>query len=366
MNKNNDTFKPSNDRIVWIFLIIALLLVLFSFFAPWLFVAEAKNKDLNFTATGNIGDTIGGLMNPFVAIAGILVTFLAFYIQFSFNKFQINLFKHQWDDTQEKYEKDKFENQFYEMLRLHKENVNDLTLTTKKIIVHSQDNTEIVENTFSGRRVFEYIINEMELILIVAIASFKDEGLSDKKLINEAYGVLFHGLHSFDLGKHKFFENLKILQINIDTLNYENFNKSLSEISGEKVSIAHKIDYPIFKGYSSQLGHYYRHLYQTVKFVVSQSEDRVTYEEKRNLLRILRAQMSDIEQALLFYNWYSGFGKQWEDETNKYFTDYRMIHNLYDDLLHLGIKLEDIFNFTSGYRKEKDRENDSLFQSQDW
>lgn len=366
MDKNNDTFKPSNDLMIWIFIILAFCLILFSFFAPSLLVAEAKNKDLNFTATGNIGDTIGGLMNPFVAIAGILVTFLAFYIQFSFNKFQINLFKRQWDDTQSKYENDKFENQFYEMLRLHKENVNDLTLTTKKIIVHSKDNTEIVENTVTGRRVFEYIINEMELILVVALSSFKDKKLSDQALINEAYGVLFHGLHSFDLSKHVFFKNLLTLQVNIDNLDYESFNKALSEMSGQTVTFAHKIDYPIFKGYSSQLGHYYRHLYQTVKFVVSQSEEKVTYEQKRNLLRILRAQLSNIEQALLFYNWYSGFGKQWEDGVNKYFTDYRMIHNLYDDLLHLEIKLKDIFNFTSGYRKEQNREIDSLFQSQDW
>ena len=135
---------------------------------------------------------------------------------------------------------------------------------------------------------------------------------------------------------------------------------------GVKTTFAHKIDYPIFKGYSSQLGHYYRHLYQTVKFVVSQPENKVSYEEKRSYLRILRAQLSNIEQALLFYNWYSDFGKQWENTSNKFFTDYRIIHNLYNDLLHLGIKLEDLFDFDKGYKKEKNRPNDSLFESQDW
>jgi hypothetical protein len=366
MNKSDKTFKPSNDSIVWIFLGLALILILFSFFAPSIFVDEAKTKDLDFTATGNIGDTIGGLMNPFVAIAGILVTFLAFYIQFSFNKFQINLFKDQWDDAQEKYEKDKFENQFYEMLRLHKENVNELTLTTKKIIVHSKDEREIVENTISGRKVFEYIINEFELTLIVALTSFKDDKLNNKQLVNEAYGVLFHGLHSFDLEKHKFFKNLQLLQSSIDNLNYEEFNSLLSKLSEVKVSFGHKIDYPIFKGYSSQLAHYYRHLYQTVKFVVSQPKEKISYDEKRNFLRILRAQLSNIEQALLFYNWYSDFGRQWEDGKNKYFTDYRMIHNLYDDLIHLGIKLEEIFDINTGYLKENGRDSDSLFEFQDW
>ncbi|SHG42792.1 Putative phage abortive infection protein [Flavobacterium fluvii] len=367
MDKNDKKFKPSNDSIIWIFLILALIILIFSCVAPSFFVKVAKNQDLDFTKTGNIGDTIGGLMNPFVAIAGILVTFLAFYIQFSFNKFQINLFKHQWDDTQNKYEKDKFENQFYEMLRLHKENVNEMSLTTKKIIIHPNTNREIVENIVSGRRVFEYIINEFELILIVALASFKDENLDNQKIINEAYGVLFHGLHSFDINKHVFYQNLKKLQSNIYNLDYEEFNKSLTNITGVvTVSLAQRIDYSIFNGYSSQLAHYYRHLYQTVKFVVSQPEKKVNYEEKRNLLRILRAQLSNLEQALLFYNWYSGFGKQWQDNNNNFFTDYRMIHNVYNDLLHLDIKLEDIFDYNNNYKKEKNRENDSLFESQDW
>lgn len=366
MNQENKKFNIKEDSIVRIFLGLALILIIFAFFAPSLIVAEAKKETLNFTATGSIGDTIGGLMNPFVAIAGIIVTFLAFYIQFSFNKFQMRIFKDELINTQNKYDKDKFENQFYEMLRLHKENVNDMTLTTKKIIIHSKDNREIVENQISGRKVFDYIINEFELVLIITLTSFEGESLTNKKLVNEAYSVLFHGLNNSNKDKHQFFKNLLTLQTDIDDLNYEGFNKNMSKMCGVKTTFAHKIDYPIFKGYSSQLGHYYRHLYQTVKFVVSQPENKVSYEEKRSYLRVLRAQLSNIEQALLFYNWYSDFGKQWENTSNKFFTDYRIIHNLYNDLLHLGIKLEDLFDFNKGYKKEKNRPNDSLFESQDW
>ena len=361
-----EKFKISDDFIVWIFLGLALGLLIFSFFAPSIFVDSAKSKDLDFTATGSIGDTIGGLMNPFVAISGILVTFLAFYVQFSFNKFQIDLFKTEQTNNNLKYEKDKFENQFYEMLRLHKENVNDLTITTKKIIVHSKGNTEIVENTINGRKVLEYLLNEFELTLVVAVVSFKEEKLDSKKIINEAYGVFFHGFTSSDITKHDFFKYLSSLQSAIDNLDYRQFNEKLSEISGEKTSLAKLIEYPIFKGNSSQLAHYYRHLYQTVKFIASQDESKVCYEEKRNYLRILRAQLSNIDQTLLFYNWYSGFGNQWENGNNKFLTDYRMIHNLYNDLLYLNLDLGKIFNLESGYRKEKDREKDNLFEFQDW
>lgn len=53
--------------------------------------------------------------------------------------------------------------------------------------------------------------------------------------------------------------------------------------------------------------------------------------KKRNILQILRAQMSNDEQELLFYNWLGGkrYGGAWENETNKFFTEHKMIHNLW-------------------------------------
>ena len=56
---------------------------------------EKNITNIDFSETGNIGDTIGGLMNPFVALAGVLVTFLAFYIQYLTNKNQTYLFEKQ-------------------------------------------------------------------------------------------------------------------------------------------------------------------------------------------------------------------------------------------------------------------------------
>lgn len=68
---------------------LSLVLIVFSFFAPKLLVKQAKSQDLIFTETGNIGDTVGGLMNPFIALAGVMVTFLAFYIQYKFRHLSI-------------------------------------------------------------------------------------------------------------------------------------------------------------------------------------------------------------------------------------------------------------------------------------
>lgn len=80
------------DTVTIILLILSGLIILFSFFAPYFFTKSAKNSDLDFTATGAIGDTLGGIMNPFIALVGILLTFLAFYMQIKANQIQKQIF----------------------------------------------------------------------------------------------------------------------------------------------------------------------------------------------------------------------------------------------------------------------------------
>ena len=89
----NQDIKTRNWNIVSIpLMIVAILLILFSFIAPYVFTGDQVNSRFNFTNTGAIGDTIGGLMNPFIALAGVFMTFIAFYMQIKANELQIELF----------------------------------------------------------------------------------------------------------------------------------------------------------------------------------------------------------------------------------------------------------------------------------
>jgi hypothetical protein len=89
------------------------------------------------------------------------------------------------------------------------------------------------------------------------------------------------------------------------------------------------------------LGHYYRHLYQTVSYVVKQDEKIITHEDKLEYLRTLRAQLTDHEQVLLYYNAIVDFGAEWI--INGFFTKYKMIRNLPLPLADFGIKPQDKF-----------------------
>ena len=80
--------SPKSYKIISIiFITISLLLIIGGCFAPWLFTGEGCER-LDFTETGQIGDTIGGLMGPFIAMAGVFLTFVAFLMQVRANEIQ--------------------------------------------------------------------------------------------------------------------------------------------------------------------------------------------------------------------------------------------------------------------------------------
>ncbi len=93
---NKDSSKLSSwDSISIILSIISGFVILFSFIAPSLFVRYSVSKYFDFSNTGQIGDTFGGIANPFIALAGVILTFLAFYMQVQANKMQREDFRKQ-------------------------------------------------------------------------------------------------------------------------------------------------------------------------------------------------------------------------------------------------------------------------------
>lgn len=281
------------DKLSNTILILSAVLVFLSFFAPAVFTQFSSA--IYFEGKGEIGDVIGGIMSPFIALSGIGLTFLAFYIQYQANIQQRELFRKELDANQ-------FENQFYEMLRLHKENVNDFEIN---VFLDKSGEGKLIK----GRKVLPLFIHEIEFYY--DIIKSKDKTSDIKTTFNKAYSLFFSGKENWS--------ELEISKYGIDKIlptwsrycQYEKFSDLAKDILPGK-EIKYSVDSYYFENHSSQLSHYYRHLFQTVKYVVSQNEEFLSYENKRRYLRILRAQLSNEEQVLLFYNWYSNYGSQWE------------------------------------------------------
>ncbi|MDV7698814.1 putative phage abortive infection protein [Chryseobacterium soli] len=284
---------------------------------------------------------MGGTMGPFVAIAGAIFTFLAFYMQKLAN-----------DEIKNQFESQKFESQFYEMLKLHKENVNEIEYIDK------------IENnfkTFTGRKAFEKLYLELKDIYTCIEKSSRDN-LDNNSILKKSYLIFFFGIRSKQ-------NQLKCqYKSGLDIKGARNADDNIYLYLTQSKSME---GFSYGFGHSNYLAHIYRHLYLTVKFVVGEDEKVINYKEKRKYLRILRAQLSNYEQALLYYNWKSGFGKKWEEKDEKgilknhFFTDYRMIHNLNNEMLFDNSSLESIKEFKEKFQNEEGRLHDPLFEFQD-
>ena len=186
----------------------SITLLAFIFFAPFIFTRSCSWTP-DFSDSGQIGDTFG-IMNPFIAIVAAILTFIAFWTQYQANKKML-----------EKDEKQEVEHQFYEMLRIHKENVNELKWDLWSILESTEPNpfdaeynnptTKTNSNKYGfhqvlGRHVLdfhalEYAITEQNLIKTIEEVkksyklNFSYNNIEDfKKLIKIAYTTYYEGI----------------------------------------------------------------------------------------------------------------------------------------------------------------------------
>lgn len=117
------------------FLLIAVVICCL----PWIL---AKHTWIDFTGTGQIGDTIGGIMGPFIAIAAAGVTFIAFWVQYKAN------IQQRHDIAVER-----FESNLFEMLHIQQEIISEL-----KIEGDDYNHNRV---SMSGRDVFQFVYEDM-------------------------------------------------------------------------------------------------------------------------------------------------------------------------------------------------------------
>jgi len=344
--------KPNQlDWKIYFLLVLAFVTIVLAFISPFILTRPSVNQDFDFSTSGQIGDTIGGLMNPFIALAGVIVTGLAFYIQYKANQQQRELFlkeqaenkrqlQEQIDNQNKQNQLQQFESQFYEMLKLHRENISEMKINGYDF--EEGRTLKKFEKTTEGRKIFVTMKTEFECILSIYS---KDRKLN-KEGFQKCYKLFFSGLEEFD----KTYPDE-----NIFTELFRKARKQHQEPELDKITTNQDrkeflpyaklyFNYKPFAGHSSRLGHYFRHLYLTVKSIAN-STIVTDYDEKMKYLRILRAQLSNHEQILLFYNWLSEYGSDWENKKHSFFTEYCMIHNLWYESLFDDPFVSDKINY---------------------
>ncbi|MDX2189377.1 MAG: putative phage abortive infection protein [Bacteroidota bacterium] len=359
-------YKLLNDKEFVKWLIIAIISFLIVLTLPFIlhFPNPFNETAFDFSNSGNIGDTIGGVTAPFIGIILALLTFAAFWVQYRTNQEQFNQFELQSRDIAIQ----RFESTYYELIKIHRENVNEIKISESAI----------------GRAAFEQLFYEIKIAYYVA-TYFYDEDYDYKTHFNDnsktrvdlekikliyTFHLFFFGLNleSYDLfntlfpseySKLNIEENLKkfkrLLSSQItnkykleNLLNY-NENRDINRYTNKmnidkQLTKYHKLlTYTPLEGHYQTLGHYFRHLYQTVKFVdncniIFNSNQTENQNIKYNYVKTLRAQLSGFEQAILFFDCFGIAGKAWIKDG--YFEKYCFIKHLPRHLINFGINPE--------------------------
>lgn len=135
---------------------------------------------------------------------------------------------------------------------------------------------------------------------------------------------------------------------NPDTGQFNSFNPSLSYITGEdedknpetvnyQISISYnelivevsKMFEEFYNEHQQNLGHYFRYIYNIVKYVLD-SVNRLDEEDKQRYLSILQSQLSNDEMGLIFYNVLSKHGQTTSGEYRflKWLDKYGLLENM--------------------------------------
>jgi len=227
------------------------------------------------------------------------------------------------------------------MIDLHKDNVNEMSIPFFDLLggamtsrinksIESQSPSIILREVV-GKKGFVDMVKELDYCLQISnnlLQKNNDFDYKDEVVQRFAYTIFFWGVYSdFSTSDTITLEHQEIVKNKIKEKQKE-FKLNVYQGNSQHINTR----YVPFQGHESRLAHYYRHLFQTVKYVVSQEDKKIiSYDEVRQYLRILRAQLSNSEQLMLYYNYICGFGKNWDKKGVKnyqFLTKYRMIHNI--------------------------------------
>lgn len=199
---------------------------------------------------------------------------------------------------------------FYTLLDYHEKLIEEMSVFPISI----RKSNESVVNPVSGREVFlEYKMQLKYLMKAVSeVVRSKNLELEEPDIADIAYAVFYYG--SSPSWKEFMNDYLK---------DYENSEILVDEIIA-KLNIGTYKRYALSRSNQNYLSVYFRNMYNAVKLI--DSSKLLDETEKKEYIKLLRAQLSNAELYVLFFNLISRFGKKWID--NDYVSKYEIIQNL--------------------------------------
>lgn len=210
---------------------------------------------VDFTETGQIGDTIGGITAPFFAICSIYVTFLAFWIQYKFNSAQ-----------KTDLDKERFEHNFFSYID----------------VLMRQEQGCTLENVGYGKQVFHYMFYEYKAIYNIVhkgnyLRAVTDSKERRREEHNLCYAIFINGVSedsTYRLNK----EVAEICKSDVLSLNKELLQIQKEILSGERMKYPQYLrDYEgqrikMFDGHRLRLISYFRMSCMVLQYIYTRDE----------------------------------------------------------------------------------------------
>jgi Putative phage abortive infection protein len=246
--------------------------------------AYRETNTVDPATAGQLGDFVGGYIGTIFALVSVV--------------FLYSTLKNQRESSTI----EKFETKYFELIKMHRDNVAEIS----------------IGDDF-GKKIFVVMIREFRSILKISkeVALKQNQRFTHEQLFVISYYALFFGVGPNSsrmlIEALKGYDNDFVIQ----------FEKALnSDETKRAVKADRNFRFIPFEGHQSRLGHYYRHLYQTVCYVDKQETDFDKYE----YVKTVRAQLTTHEQALLFINSLTPIGKAWWDK--KLIVRYKFVKNI--------------------------------------
>ncbi len=231
---------------------------------------------------GTFGDFIGGLLNPIFT----LMTFFGVIVTIALQKLELRAAREEYTKSADALSTQAIENMFFNMLELHHKIVDGLKFSLGHTPNHENLNWLLEPDAkkysfFQDKTIYHGVETFSRLLEIMKPYKTKDDTLSLYKLIQEEYNHVF--------------------------------------------------------------GHYFRNLYQILKFI--HTNNNITSNKKKEYASMLRAQLSTDELAVLFINC---TGEMVDDGGfRKLLIQYQMLEHMKLELCLYGYKNKDDCYITS-------------------
>ena len=310
VSKLINNFLSRNDlSIIGASVVVVFVIVLFTFILLLVIRGyySSRLSEFSLSRLGLIGDFSSGVLGTLVASVVAIYAIRTYRLERSAKK------------------ETSLQTVLSEMLELHKQNVKEIK------IEKTGKRDEYVERREAFKQMYEElraIYKNVERAINrevgndpIKYAEYREQ-IKQKKLAHIlSYGYFFYEANSYMITKtDEVLKDLCDIASSSVPNNYRNLNRHLV------------------------LGHYYRHLYNMVNYV-DNSDFSSQHKNKEKYVKLIRSQLSDYEEILLYYDslsllgmdWNAPLGEEEKDEMNL-ICKYRLLKNCPYYIEYFGIK----------------------------